>query len=291
MSADSFSSMSPCTTIAATAATVLESETHSWDCVRVSDIRMRDGDIPEQCSPWTAIYLHVSGPAQLDLGIDGRYQRHLLIPGNFCIVPAGEMAAASRWDGERQMMITQFSSDLLREVSESHDLGSVQLKSACALSDPQLSYLLFALREEFLGGNSSGRSYVEMLARAIVTRLLRAHADSPAARQHRGGLSKLALRKVIGYIDERLEEDLSLNGMANAVGLSADHFARAFRKSTGVPPHRFVVQRRLSRARDLLQSTAMPIADIAQRLGFADQSHLTNHFRRHLGITPGRVRS
>jgi AraC family transcriptional regulator len=73
--------------------------------------------------------------------------------------------------------------------------------------------------------------------------------------------------------------------------LSPYHFSRSFKQAIGVGPQRYVVQRRLERAKTLMRRTNQPLAEIAQQVGFADQSHLTSIFRRETGLTPGRYRA
>ena len=104
--------------------------------------------------------------------------------------------------------------------------------------------------------------------------------------QWRGGLTPLVLRRVQDYVDSHLSGDLELEQLALTAGLSLHHFARAFKTSLGVPPHQFVLQRRLSLARDLLTSTDRPVADIAIAAGFSDQSHLSRTFRKSFAVSP-----
>jgi AraC family transcriptional regulator len=87
-----------------------------------------------------------------------------------------------------------------------------------------------------------------------------------------------------------LAENLSLAEVAHACGLSVAQFARAFKRSLGLPPHRFLIERRVERARDLLLHTGLPLADVAVRCGFADQSHFTKVFHRVVGTSPGHFR-
>ncbi len=113
---------------------------------------------------------------------------------------------------------------------------------------------------------------------------------APAGHRSSGGLPPRVLRRVKEYIDSHLGEDLELHRLAQNAGMSLHHFARGFRVSAGVPPHQFVLQRRIRAACDLLTDTDYPIADIAIATGFADQSHLTRHFRRSLAVSPGAFR-
>lgn len=106
-----------------------------------------------------------------------------------------------------------------------------------------------------------------------------------------GGLPPRVLRRVLEYVDLHLTEDLKLEQLALTAGLSLHHFARAFKTSVGVPPHQFLLQRRLNLARDLLTSTHRPIADIAIAAGFSDQSHLSRHFRQSFAVSPNAFRA
>jgi len=92
--------------------------------------------------------------------------------------------------------------------------------------------------------------------------------------------------RAIEYIDENLREDLTLPNIAQSVAISAGHFAHAFRQTTGLPPHRFVLERRIERAKTLLRETDLPITEIAQRVGCASHSHFSVMFHRTTGLTP-----
>jgi AraC family transcriptional regulator len=112
---------------------------------------------------------------------------------------------------------------------------------------------------------------------------------SPAATSQ--GLSPQRLQRVRDYVEAHLDEGLSLTILADIACLSPYHFSRSFKQATGVGPQRYVIQRRLERAKRLLRQTHQPLALIAQEAGFADQSHLTATFRHEMGVTPGRFRA
>jgi AraC-like DNA-binding protein len=106
----------------------------------------------------------------------------------------------------------------------------------------------------------------------------------------RGGLSPAVRRRVCDYIEGHLDEKLRLDGLAALTGLSTDHFARAFHQSVGVPPHAYLLRRRLEHVEHMLRETRAPLSEIALATGFADQSHLARHFRRWAGMSPRQVR-
>lgn len=112
--------------------------------------------------------------------------------------------------------------------------------------------------------------------------------DSESRRK--GGLSSLSLKRVRSHIDAKIEDNIDLNSLAAAAGLSVHHFARAFKESEGITPHAFVMMRRIERAKLLLGDTEQSLAEVAVSCGFADQSHFARSFRRATGVTPGAFR-
>jgi AraC family transcriptional regulator len=116
-------------------------------------------------------------------------------------------------------------------------------------------------------------------------------ADGEAVRGRRGGLSGRRLRAVLEYIHRHLDAALTLRDLAAVAHLSPYHFARLFKVSTGLPPRRYVIARRVERAQQLLRSRDdLALAQVAARSGFWDQGHFTRHFKRLVGVTPKRFR-
>jgi AraC family transcriptional regulator len=146
-------------------------------------------------------------------------------------------------------------------------------------------------QEELDKGGTRGRLYAEALGTALTVHLLGNYGSARGvARVPRGGLLPGQLRRVIDYMDAHLCEDLSLAELADVAGFSRHYFARSFRLATGMPPHQYVIERRVERACRLLLDTSISIGVVAASLGFASQSHLTEHFRRVTGLTPARYR-
>jgi transcriptional regulator of acetoin/glycerol metabolism/AraC-like DNA-binding protein len=106
----------------------------------------------------------------------------------------------------------------------------------------------------------------------------------------RGGLSAGALRRVCEFVESHLEDNISLDALAAQAHLSVYHFARAFRHSTGVSPHRYVLEQRVKRAQQLLVQTDLSLASIASALGFSDQGHFSRQFHGLVGTTPSSYR-
>ena len=104
------------------------------------------------------------------------------------------------------------------------------------------------------------------------------------------GLAPGVLRRVRGYIEQHLVSGADLDSLAQIAGMSSCHFSRAFKQSTGMPPHRYLITRRISAAIALIRDTDLPLSDISLEAGFADQSHFTRTFVQLTGETPGEFR-
>jgi AraC family transcriptional regulator len=157
------------------------------------------------------------------------------------------------------------------------------------LHDSFLGQIATTLAQEVEGGFAD-RILVESLGTALCIRIARRFVGNlplPTSK----GLSPERLQRVRDFIEAHLDDKLSLTVLADIACLSPYHFSRSFKESAGVGPQRYVIQRRLERAKTLLRRTREPLAQIAQEAGFADQSHLTSIFRREMGVTPSRYRS
>jgi AraC-like DNA-binding protein len=108
-----------------------------------------------------------------------------------------------------------------------------------------------------------------------------------SAPQFRGGLSSQQIRRATELLDAHLDGDIALQQVAEACELSVSHFARAFKQTFRTPPYRWLIERRVDRAKDLMRNSRLPLADIAIQCGFADQSALNRSFKRIHGVTPG----
>ena len=127
------------------------------------------------------------------------------------------------------------------------------------------------------------------LMAACVSRA-RSQDDSAAKPACRGGLAPGALRRVLEHIEQRLAEKIDVGELAPMAGLSECHFSRAFRQSIGMPPHRYILSRRIAVGAGLLERTERPMTDVALSVGFSDHSHFTRMFVRMTGETPSSYR-
>jgi AraC family transcriptional regulator len=131
---------------------------------------------------------------------------------------------------------------------------------------------------------SRGPRFLPLLAMGLVL------VGLPPRRRH-GALPRARLRAIVEYIEEHLDASPTLEQMAALARLSPNYFASQFKRATGLPPHQYVILRRVERAKQLLQTGGeFSLAGVAAHAGFSDQSQLSHHFKRLVGVTPGQFR-
>jgi AraC family transcriptional regulator len=178
---------------------------------------------------------------------------------------------------------------LLQQVMEEigEDPDKLQVRNRFQERDPQIEHIAWALKAEMENGYPSGRLYLDALSTALAARIVRNHSSlARASRSSKTALPGAKLKAVLGYIEDNLERELSLREIAEIAGVSVSHFKVLFRKSLGLPPHQYVIRRRVERAASQLREGKMPIGEIALENGFCHQSHLAMHVRRVLGVSP-----
>jgi AraC family transcriptional regulator len=169
-------------------------------------------------------------------------------------------------------------------------LDELRYPRAVGIDDAVARQLLSSVLPAIAEPRHAHPLFLDHLGLAIASHLAYAYGGIVARHgHHRGGLASWQMRRATDMMTGSTEAP-GLSQLAEACGLSTRHFARAFRQSTGVPPHRWLLQHRVQRAKALLRAHALPLADVAQRCGFADQSHFTRVFSRETGVSPGQWR-
>jgi AraC family transcriptional regulator len=241
------------------------------------------------------LVLFARPPEELDLLYEG-VKRHLPpSAGSISLVPAGT-PTRWRWSGRKDSLHIHLEPGLVARVAaEEFDLDPARLTlpPLDALDLPHLRAAMMAVDAELTTGGAGGRLAAESLANLLAVHLIR-HVSAPRrpARGRDGALPRRRLRAVAEYIEGHLDAGPSLEQMAAVARLSPYHFARQFKAATGAPPHQYVIARRVERAKQLLQGGGeFTLAEVAAHAGFSDQSQFSRHFKRHVGVTPGRFRA
>lgn len=215
-----------------------------------------------------------------------------VVPGDVTIVPAGVSPRAmhrGRWRIMHFYLPSKILNGLVEESGTS--IAAVEVVDPRCSRDPAIERIGREIKAEMREGGPLSRLRVDALAQDLGIHLLRQHSSlqgtRPLSNLDRGRLAPWQVKRATEFLMANLEEDVSLQALADTVRLSAFHFARAFKASLGSPPQRWLMERRVDRARELLAATQMGLAEIALACGFASQSHFTTAFKRHTGVTPG----
>lgn len=156
--------------------------------------------------------------------------------------------------------------------------------------DPQVEALVGCMLRNIQAGCPGGRVFAESIGIALVAHLRDRYSRPADLAPARRSLSSAECRRIEAFVEARLDRDVGVNELAALVGLSPSYFTAQFRESFSVTPYRYLVQRRLDEAKRLLTRTDLPLSEVALRVGFSDQSHLTHAFRRFEGVPPARWR-
>lgn len=222
---------------------------------------------------------------------DGDRQTTPLAPGSVFLYASRQLVWHHREKPSDWVHITldpEFLSQIALENGLSADL---KLTHRSFFLDPTIFHIAYLLKAQVISGGLAGTLLVESLRNVLAVHLLRhcREAFSPAIASDKR-LNPLQIQQMKEYIETHLAEDLSLAELAATVPISEFHFARLFKATTGETPYRYVTQRRIERAKVLLSVTQFSVAEIAYRVGFANQSHFTAQFRKLVGATPKQYR-
>jgi AraC family transcriptional regulator len=246
-------------------------------------------------STYHRLILFVRPPEELDLRYDG-VKRHVPPPaGAISVIPASS-PARWRWSGRPDSLRICLEPGLVTRVGAGAfnlDPTRLTVPPLDGLDLPHLRAAMLAVDAELAAGGAGGSLASESLANVLAVHLVR-HVLAPPqpGRGRDGALPRGRLRAVVEYIEEHLDAGLTLEQMAAAARLSVYHFARQFKAAIGLPPHQYVILRRVERAKQLLQAaTDLSLVEVALHAGFSDQSQLSHHFKRLVGITPGQFRA
>ncbi|MGH6911086.1 MAG: helix-turn-helix domain-containing protein [Phenylobacterium sp.] len=177
--------------------------------------------------------------------------------------------------------------DALADNSGVPRIGELAYPKGCGLDDFTIHHLGQAILPAFRHPEQASRLFVDYVTLAVCTHVAHAYGGLRDAGERRGRLAPWQERLATDILVANLDGEVSHAEIARACGLSPGHFARAFRITMGLPPHRWLLERRIDKAKDLLRETDEPLSEVALRCGFADQSHFTRTFTTAAGAPPG----
>jgi AraC family transcriptional regulator len=238
-----------------------------------------------------SLIYHLSRPTQVSRKIEGATLESALIgPRRICLTP-GEATAQWQHAGHPEILQVYLRQSVYEAaVSEIYgcDSSGAELVPRFAILDPLLEQLAIAITSALRDGSAEDGLYIDSIAQMMAVHLARTHSSRsrPSRLLPAKPLSGWKMRRVIEYIEDNLEGDLSLHAMAAEVDISPLYLARAFKAAVGQSPHQYVLARRIERAKELLRNTDLPVVDVALSSGFSSQSHLSHWFIRQVGVSP-----
>ncbi len=227
---------------------------------------------------------HGQGSVWLPGGrVHGRFR-----PGQMGIFVPGTEHGASSSDAVTVVSIYLKPALIARGAGDA-DPARIEIVPQLALEDATLRRLALALEAEVQSGLLPNRLFGESMGIAIAAHLVSRYGVKPVPEHpYRGGMPRYLLRQAIEYMQSNLGADLRLSELAEQVHMSPWHFGRAFKHSTGLPPHRYLMRERIETAKRLLKQPHPSMEEIARQLGFAGRSHFITVFHRLTGYTPKR---
>jgi AraC family transcriptional regulator len=187
--------------------------------------------------------------------------------------------------------IVLLRNEVLEQVLQDGRHKGAELQAHDVLQDLTLRRLMEVLLGEKRDGFQSGSLFLDGVATALASYLVRHYSSgSPVEVNFAGGMAPSTLRRCIEFMEAHLEGDVRLSELAHEAGISASHFVRSFRQSTGKTPYQFLLHRRVERAQILMRDQLSSLTEVALASGFADQHHLARVFRRITGVTPSSYR-
>jgi AraC family transcriptional regulator len=241
------------------------------------------------------VLVNVGRPYRLVETLDGAEHRTPGLPGDVAVVPAGTPFAVRSRDGTPQDVAALVVAVTPAALGEVLDAGGVRRVAGplpvVGARSPAVAALAGLLSAGLDDDGDAGRLARDSLALALLAALVRDHTTARVPAPPARGLSPEQLDRVLRHVEDQLAGPVAVADLAARAHVSEFHFSRLFRAATGASPHRYLVQRRVERARELLTGTDLPVAQVAARCGFADAAHLTRHTRRLLGAPPGALRA
>jgi AraC family transcriptional regulator len=240
------------------------------------------------------LFLFARPPEELHLRYEG-VKRNVPPPaGAISLMPAGSPAWVRSSGCNDELHVFLEPGLVARVAAEAFELDPARLTipPLDGLYLPQLRAAMLPVNDELMADAvGGGRLAAESLANVLAVHLIRnASGPRPLAVRSDGSLPPGKLRAVVEYIEEHLDGSPTLEQMAATAHLSVYHFARQFKAATGLPPHQYVILRRVEWAKRLLQEGDLSLAEVAAGTGFTDQSKLSHTFKRVVGVSPRQFR-
>ena len=273
---------------------VLSSNKAGWNNIYLELHHQPAGEIPQTYCQKYSLCIKIKTPvsqSKSERWFNDQFQNQSMAKGDFFIVPPKTLYRG-RWDSPIDFILLGLEPKLVKRIAyESVNPEQVEIAPIFPKSDLFILQIGLALKT-VLETNKRGSSlYAESLANALSVHLLQYYSTRKfILPEYTDGLPKYKLKQVISYINEYLEHNLSIAELAQLIQMSPHYFGQLFGQSMGITPYQYILQCRIDQSKFLLRERRLTIAEIAQAVGFAHQSHLNYHFKRSVKVTPKQFR-
>ena len=273
---------------------VVSSARSNWHNLVVEELHVPKRELDEHMFVQHVVAVNGGPPVTFEVTKDGR-GLYVLETGATSFLPSHQPFFRRRKrdeSGSAHVILVALDPGFVSRTAASleldpHDVELIERRSGI---DPILRHAAMALHAGLRAGRTSDQMYGEALSTALAVHLLREYGGIAVRPQPASGrLPREKLMRAFEFIQDQLEANLTVAGIARAVHMSPYHFTRLFKQSTGLSPYSYVIQARVKKAKELLTSNKFSIIEVSHRLGFADQSHLTRHFKNICGVTPKKL--
>ncbi|KAF3886996.1 MULTISPECIES: helix-turn-helix transcriptional regulator [Nostocales] len=258
-----------------------------WDGIYFEHHQQPNNDTCEHCLTMHTISVALDNISS-ERWLDGKRKSEKQTQGTIAIIPV-DIIHRCLWEENIEFMFVSVDPLLVKRLGmEISSLENIELIPHFATQqDPLILGILFSLKDELESKITGDSLYVEQLKTMLVIHLLKKYCvKNTQIVKYSDGLPKYKLRQVLEHIHSHLNSEIKLAELASLAGISQYYFCQLFKNSLGITPYQYVLQQRVEQAKQLLRNGQIAICDIALMCGFANQSHLTKHFRKITGMTP-----
>lgn len=258
-----------------------------WRGISLDQLLLAPGETPEYALLEFVLTINLGQGFQVERILDKKSQIGFMFTGAVAICPM-HTPQAIRWDRNTHILSLNLEHELLtRNAVEVLDTEQFELIPHLITQDALIHQIGLGLKTQLQTNDVNSRLYAESAATFLAVHLLQNYSTRKSiVKAYAGGLPQQKLRQATEYIQEHLAQEISLNELAEYLGISRYYFCRLFKQSTGLSPYQYVIQQRVERAKQLLLKGKLSISAIAIACGFTHQSHLNRHFKRLTGVTP-----
>jgi AraC family transcriptional regulator len=266
-----------------------------WDSLRIEH-RLVEAGTHNCVRPLCTEFVHIlSGYPNIRRSADGVTQQAMARPGTSWLVPAGTNEKLLELDGPAECLIVFLPDTLLeRSALEDYDIDpdKIRLAYTGGFTDPALVQISATLHGMlYRPGNAIDDLLADGMRTTLAAHLINNYTvDRWKPSRRLPSLDPKRLRRVLAFIEEHLDRNISLEELSQQACLSPFHFCRLFQDATGRSPHRYLTEQRIRRAQGMLARSGATLAQVAIDTGFSSQANFTRAFRKSTGTTPGQFR-